>query len=468
MLFNSFQFLIFLPLVYGIFESLKTQTSRLWLFFFASCFFYSFLIPKYLLILFVLIAVDFWAGIGIENSKTQVTRKSWLVFSLIANVGMLAFFKYFNFFLGNVNAVAALLDWKLPIEALQLALPIGLSFHTFQSLSYVFEVYHGRFPAEKNLLRYSVYVLYFPQLVAGPIERPQNILPQLREKTVFDYARMVRGFYLMAQGLFKKAVIADSLALLVNQVFDRPSEFGIIATALGVLFFTFQIYCDFSGYSDIARGVSSLFGIELMVNFKKPYFSSSISEFWRRWHISLSTWFRDYLYIPLGGNRTGPWRRNFNLLVVFLVSGLWHGANWTFIIWGGLHGIYLLTENLILNRIGFERLPLFLRRAYVFFLVSLAWVFFRATDMANAIGVFRGLQTSPWKGMGVIPEFQISEGLIAILALFMVEWIDEQKDLWGMIRDSRWIFRWGIYWIMAILFLLTAQFAGHQFIYFQF
>jgi len=468
MLFNSFEFLLFLPLVYGIFELLKTQTSRLWLFFFASCFFYSFLIPKYLLILFVLIAVDYWAGIGIENSKTRVSRKSWLIFSLFANIGMLAFFKYFNFFLDNVNAVAVFLHWKLPVEALQMALPIGLSFHTFQSLSYVFEVYHGRYRAEKNLLRYSVYVLYFPQLVAGPIERPQNILPQLKEKTSFDYERMVRGLYLMTQGLFKKAVIADSLALVANQVFDQPTEFGSIATMMGILFFTFQIYCDFSGYSDIARGVSSLFGIELMVNFRKPYFSTSISEFWRRWHISLSTWFRDYLYIPLGGNRSGPWKRNFNLLIVFTVSGLWHGANWTFIIWGALHGAYLMVENLLLNQIGFSKLPELFRRGYVFLLVSLAWIFFRAVNVNSAFLTFSALLNAPMKGLELIPDYQLKEGFAAVLILAFIEWLDERKDLWSVIRRAPVLCRWGLYWLMVFLFLATAQFAGHQFIYFQF
>lgn len=468
MLFNSFEFMLFLPLVYGVYSFMKTQKARLWLFLVASCFFYSFLIPKYLLILFLLIAVDFFAGIRIEESASARSKKFWLGFSLIANLGMLGFFKYTDFFLENINHIAQALHWNLSISALKLILPIGLSFHTFQSLSYVFEVYYGRFAAERSLLHYSVYVLYFPQLVAGPIERPQNILPQLHRFQSYDENNLVRGMKLLTQGLIKKSVVADTLAPLANQVFDSPGSFGTAGTLLGILAFTIQIYCDFSGYSDMARGISLFFGIDLMVNFKTPYFASSISEFWRRWHISLSTWFRDYLYIPLGGNRVGAFQNQLNLFAVFLLSGLWHGSNWTFIIWGALHGLYLMIENQVLRPLGFDRWSVWFRRPLVFVLVALGWVFFRANSVGMAFQTLHALSGSFWQGWNLIPAFRIHEALLVIVMTLMVESAGQRRSFWERVGEFPLFLRLGVYGFLLLLFLVAGQFAGNQFIYFQF
>ena len=468
MLFNSFEFLVFLPVVYGVFYLLQNQKHRLILFFIASCVFYSFLIPAYLLILFLLIGIDFWAGIKIEQSSEKSLKKRFLIFSVCANLGILGFFKYTNFLIYNIQVLSHFYHWNLPLRTLEIILPIGLSFHTFQSLSYVFEVYQGRFRAERSLLHYAVYVLYFPQLVAGPIERPQNILPQLHRKTAFDRDRFSSGLKLMTQGLFKKAVVADTLAILANRVFDHPQDFGTLGTTAGIIAFTFQIYGDFSGYSDIARGVSLLFGIDLMVNFRKPYFAQSISDFWRRWHISLSTWFKDYLYIPLGGNRGTVLRTQINLLIVFLLSGLWHGANWTFLAWGFLHGSYLIIENRVIPGLGFDQWSRFPKRLLVFILVSIAWVFFRAQSMGSAVQTLSQLFHSPVLGWGMIPQFELIEAAVAISFLLLFEYLDDRTPIWSRIQKLSLFPRRLTYALILVLFLITAQFAGKQFIYFQF
>ncbi len=346
MLFNSLQFAIFFPVV-TLLYFLLPHKARVPLLFAASCIFYMAFVPKYILILAVLILIDYAAGIWIENARGH-RRKIILIVSLCANVGMLGFFKYFNFLNGNVAALAHFIGWNYSIESLKIILPIGLSFHTFQSMSYTIEVYRGKFKAERSLLHFATYVMFYPQLVAGPIERPQNLLHQFREKHFFNRARFVEGAQLMLTGLFKKIVIADRAAILVNTIYIAPQNFSGAQLLMATWFFAIQIYCDFSGYSDIARGAAKIMGFELMLNFNHPYLAASIADFWRRWHISLSTWFRDYVYFPLGGNRCSVAKNCFNLAVVFLISGFWHGANWTFIIWGALHAVfmiaYVLTE----------------------------------------------------------------------------------------------------------------------------
>ena len=468
MLFNSFSFLLFFPVVCLLYFWLSKQKSRLILLLVSSCFFYGFFIPQYLLILFLVIGIDFYAGKKIETTTNEKKRKLFLTLSLVANFSILFFFKYYNFTVENINHIIGFFHWNLSISALKIILPIGLSFHTFQSMSYVFEVYKKRFPAEKSILHYSVYVLYFPQLVAGPIERPQNIFPQLHQFHPFDYERCVAGLYLVTQGLFKKSVIADSLAPLANTIFSHPLSFGLVPTLSGVIAFTFQIYCDFSGYSDIARGISKILGIELMINFNKPYFANSMSDFWRRWHISLSTWFRDYLYIPLGGNRTSRSRTFFNLMLVFILSGFWHGANWTFLSWGALHGLFLILELSILKNMKFDHWPKVFSRIYVLILVSTTWVFFRANSMDDVLGIFSSVFRSPYLGFDLIKKYQMIEALILILFLVMFEFLDSKKNIHEWVRSLFWIPRWTIYWTVAIIFLFAAQFTGNQFIYFQF
>jgi D-alanyl-lipoteichoic acid acyltransferase DltB (MBOAT superfamily) len=393
MLFNSFAFLLFFPVV-TITYFLIPHRFRWALLLSASCFFYMAFIPKYILILGVTILVDYLAGIGLE--KLEGPKRRWLLLaSILTNIGMLAFFKYFNFANENLAALAGFLHWNYPVQTLSIILPIGLSFHTFQSLSYTIEVYRGNQKAERHLGYLALYVMYYPQLVAGPIERPQNILHQLHTEHKFEYQRVADGLKWMAWGMFKKVVIADRMLLFVNPVYEDPTKYHGPALVLATLAFAIQIYCDFSGYSDIALGSAQVMGVKLMKNFDHPYFARSISEFWRRWHISLSTWFRDYLYIPLGGNRVTRPRWAFNLLLTFLVSGLWHGANWTYVIWGLLHGFYFVISALTESSrgslsalIGLDRWPRLqaaLSTLTTFSLVTFAWIFFRATSLADAL-----------------------------------------------------------------------------------
>jgi len=400
MLFNSLAFLIFFPVV-TLLYFLLPHKFRWFLLLAASCFFYMFFKPEYILILAFTIVIDYFAGILLENEPDKIRRKKYLVMSLIANIGVLAVFKYYNFINSNITGIALLFGCKNHLPFLNWLLPIGLSFHTFQAMSYTIEVYRGNQKAERHFGIYALYVMFYPQLVAGPIERPQNMIHQFYAKHKFDYNNAVNGLNLIAYGLFKKIVIADRLSVYVNQVYNNLDYANTLSTLIGVCFFSIQIYCDFSGYSDIARGTAKFMGYDLMVNFNRPYLSKTIAEFWARWHISLSTWFRDYLYIPLGGNRTGKWKWYRNLLIVFLLSGLWHGANWTFVIWGALHGFYLifglLTKNIrgsFIRFTGIEKLKglyTFINQSVIFILVTFAWIFFRAEDLHKAKAVINNL-----------------------------------------------------------------------------
>ncbi|MBF0483583.1 MAG: MBOAT family protein [Candidatus Omnitrophica bacterium] len=397
MLFNSFQFAIFFLIVTALYFKLPHK-YRWALLLSASCGFYMAFIPVYIFILFTTIIVDYWAGMQIERTQ-GAARKYWLIFSLVVTCAILFVFKYFNFFNSNLAAVANFFDWNYSLENLRLILPIGLSFHTFQSMSYVIEVYRGNQKAEKNFGIYSLYVMFYPQLVAGPIERPQNLLHQFYEEHTFDFNRVVGGLRLMVWGLFKKIVVADRLAVIVNQVYNNPHEYTGIPVILATVAFAFQIYCDFSGYSEIAIGAAQVMGFRLMQNFNRPYSSRSVAEFWKRWHISLSSWFRDYFYISLGGNRVSKPRWFFNLLITFMVSGLWHGANWTFLIWGILNGFYLTcgiwTQDIrkkIVSTIGLDQLPYLhnlIRVGCTFALICFSWIFFRASSLSDAVWLIK-------------------------------------------------------------------------------
>ena len=357
-------------------------------------------IPIYILILGFTIIIDYLAGIFLEKS-TEKNKKLFLIASLVANIGVLCVFKYYNFLNDNLTELLRGIRLQNPIPALSILLPIGLSFHTFQAMSYTIEVYRGNQKAEKNFGIYALYVMFYPQLVAGPIERPQNLLHQFYEKHAFDYERVVNGLKLMLWGFFKKLVIADRLALYVGAVYNNPTHHTGLSFIVATIFFAFQIYCDFSGYSDIAIGAAKIMGFKLMTNFNRPYFAKNISEFWQRWHISLSTWFRDYLYIPLGGRRVSIPRWYFNLFFVFLVSGLWHGANWTFIIWGALNGFYLVfaivskgIRDRITHLVGLNRLPNInraLQIAITFMLVCFAWIFFRANSISDSFLIIKNI-----------------------------------------------------------------------------
>ena len=394
MLFNSFEFAVFFPIV-TLLYFLLPHRARVPLLVAASCWFYMAFVPKYLLILFGVILVDYAAGRLIAPAR-GARRRGLLVVSIAANVGLLAFFKYFDFIQGNIAAVSQWLGHAAPFSPLHILLPIGLSFHTFQSMSYTIEVYRGRTPAERSLLHFACYVLFYPQLVAGPIERPQRLLPQFHTRHTFDSARFWSGVRLMAGGLFIKIIVADQLSPFVDAAYTSPASYSGAELLLATYMFAMQIYCDFCGYSNIARGAARVMDVELMENFNKPYLAESLAEFWRRWHISLSTWFRDYVYIPLGGNRVGNGRLAVNLLIVFAISGIWHGANWTFAIWGLLHGLFLIAE-LALGlgaKTSPSRVGTWMRRLVVFNLTSLAWVFFRAADVTTAAFVLRRIATA--------------------------------------------------------------------------
>jgi len=460
MLFNSIEFAIFLPFVYLAFSVANPKWRNLILLA-ASCHFYAAFIPKYLLILFAVILLDYAAALGIEKFRH---KKAILLASLVGNLGILAVFKYFNFFIDNLHDLAVAVGWNYSPGHFALVLPIGLSFHTFQSMSYTIEVYRGKQKAEPDFLLYALYVLYFPQLVAGPIERPQNMFPQFKRVWTFDYEQAREGLQLIACGLLKKCVVADTLALMVNQAYGDPASHSGASLLLASIFFSWQIFCDFSGYTDIARGVSRLFGIELMMNFDKPYLAAGFSEFWRRWHISLSTWFRDYVYIPLGGNRAGPWRHSLNLLVVFLVSGFWHGANWTFIVWGAIHWL-LLTVEFVSPSI---RAPRVLRGIYVFSAVTLAWVFFRASSVAEAGSILdRILRWEPGT-LSITQSSHFVFGASAVSLFFFFQVWDAKTHLQSAFGRRSAFFRWAAYASAIFLFVLLGQFSSNQFIYFQF
>lgn len=442
----------------------------------ASCYFYMAFVPIYILILGFTIVIDYFAGIFLEEARGK-KRKMWLIASLVANIGVLAIFKYYNFLNENLTVLLHGVGWENPIPYLKILLPIGLSFHTFQAMSYTIEVYRGHQKAERNFGIYSLYVMFYPQLVAGPIERPQNLLHQFYEEHFFDYDRVVEGLKLMLWGFVKKLVIADRLALYVDAVYSNADQHSGISLMVATVFFAVQIYCDFSGYSDIAIGAAKVMGFKLMKNFNRPYFSSSISEFWSRWHISLSTWFKDYLYISLGGNRVSIPRWYFNLFFVFLVSGLWHGANWTFIIWGALNGFYLvaaLVRDRLLAAAGWKKTnstPWLMKAVnigFTFLLICFSWIFFRANNLDHARLIIRKIFTFE-KGPLFVTNPTFTYSLFAIAFLFAVEAKQEYyKGSFTLLNNKSLSVRYITYLALILLILLIGVFDGSQFIYFQF
>jgi alginate O-acetyltransferase complex protein AlgI len=477
MLFNSLQFFLFFPIVTILYFLLPHKFRWIHLLA-ASCIFYIAFIPVYIFILIFTIIIDYIAGILIENAKGK-KRKQFLLLSIIANVGVLVVFKYYNFFSDNINHLLhAFHISTFNVPLLGLILPIGLSFHTFQAMSYTIEVYRGNQKAERHFGIYALYVMFYPQLVAGPIERPQNLIHQFKEEHHFDYENAANGLRLMLWGMFKKVVIADKLALFVDPVFTHPSHYPSLTLLIATLFFTFEIYCDFSGYSDIAIGAARVMGFTLMKNFDKPYWSKSVAEFWKRWHISLSTWFRDYLYISLGGNRVSIPRWYFNLFIVFLVSGFWHGANWTFIAWGALHGFYLVFAIIRDKLIGPIRIPArnFFNVIITFILVSITWVFFRANSISDAFYILKRLPGSindvihlhSFRIGSSLPLDKMPASIALIIFLLLVEAIQGKTDIQTLLKKQPFYLRWGTYYILIAGILLFGEFGSRTFIYFQF
>jgi alginate O-acetyltransferase complex protein AlgI len=479
MLFNSLQFAIFFPIVVAIFFLLAQRWRVHWLLA-ASCFFYMAFIPAYILILIVTILIDYFAGIYLEKVDGK-KKKALLWLSIISTCTVLFIFKYFGFFAGSFVGLAGLLGWHLSRPVISIILPIGLSFHTFQSLSYVVEVYRGNQKAEKNFVVYATYVMFFPQLVAGPIERPQNLLHQFREWHAFNYTEVNSGLKRMAWGFFKKLVIADRLALYVNDVYSAPRNFNGLQLTLSTFFFAYQIYCDFSGYTDIALGAAQVLGFRLRENFDTPYYSLSLSEFWRRWHISLSTWFRDYVYIPLGGNRVSKQRHIVNLLITFGISGLWHGANWTYVFWGLLNGLYLVAgwltkgwRDRVFGVIGLHEHTLVRRTIMLsttFVLTCVAWIVFRARNMSDALYVFTHL-ASGWNFNQIATQQfflrQLPVAIAAILALEIGQLWNGTVSVTSFVGKMPMAVRWALYAGFVMTVVMFGVYKQMQFIYFQF
>jgi alginate O-acetyltransferase complex protein AlgI len=484
MLFNSLQFCAFFFVVTSLFFILPHQW-RWALLLAASCYFYMAFIPVYISILAFTIVIDYIAGIIIERSQGK-TRKYFLIASLIANVGVLFVFKYFNFLSNSLTDLISQLSQQ-PVShiGLRIILPIGLSFHTFQSMSYTIEVYRGNQKAERHFGIFALYVMFYPQLVAGPIERPQNLLHQFHERHNFDYQRVTDGLKLMTWGMFKKVVIADRLAVFANEIYQSPRRYEGWPLIIGTIFFAFQIYCDFSGYSDIAIGSAQVMGFKLMQNFRRPYFATSIADFWSRWHISLSTWFRDYLYIPLGGNRVSQWRWCANIMIVFLISGLWHGANWTFVIWGALNGLYLIVgawtqkiRSRISSALRLDRVPLLhsaIQITITFSLVTFTWIFFRANSLSNAFYIASHLWPGPNQpGIGASlsmlgTPIDIIAAVGAIILLMIVESLQSRQSIRYTLAQQPLAVRWLAYYILVMAIIVLAEISNPtEFIYFQF
>ncbi len=500
MLFNSLDFLLFLPLVVGLYYGLPVR-FRWFVLLIASYVFYAWWKIEYLLLLFASTLTDYLCGLAMGRHPTRHARRPFLILSLITNLGLLATFKYLGFFADSLEALLGLLGQPTDVPVIDILLPVGISFYTFQTLSYTIDVYRGKLEPERHFGYFALYVSFFPQLVAGPIERASNLLPQLHAPRPLNLFWLRSGFLLILWGFFKKVVIADRLALYVDPVFAQPTSYHAAHFWIALYFFIFQIFCDFSAYSDIAIGTARIFGVDLMENFRRPFAARSIAEFWQRWHISLTTWFRDYLYTPLlrSGGRSSKARWMGSILIVFVLSGLWHGAAWTFVLWGTLHGLYLVVGLLtrparraLWHRLehhiaqtapfparaaglsGLSQLLLHLRGGLAllttFHLVVLSLILFRAASITNAVYIATHLLDfggSPGLAGFSFADWVISLGSIGLLET--VQWIDAH-----VVRLETWIdtaprlVRWGVYYLLMILVLLFGVFDRRPFIYFQF
>lgn len=481
MLFNSISFAIFLPIVFFLYwfmtnKNLKLQNLLLLV---ASYYFYACWDWRFMFLLMFSTFLDYYTGLKIEESKNQNLRKFWLWLSVGINLGFLGFFKYYNFFAESFAEMLQNFGLQVNPWTLKVILPVGISFYTFHGLSYVLDIYFKRIKAERNFVEYAVFVSFFPLLVAGPIERATHLLPQIKVKREFSYEKAVDGMRQILWGLFKKMVIADNCAVFANQIFANSATASGSELVLGALFFTFQIYGDFSGYSDIALGTARLFGIDLLRNFAFPYFSRDIAEFWRRWHISLSSWFRDYLYIPLGGSKGGNWMRIRNTFAIFLVSGFWHGANWTFIIWGFLNALFIMPSIILktnrnnLEIVAMNKLIPSFRDVFnillTFSLTVFAWIFFRAESVHHAIEYISGIINA---SLFTIPDVKTAAyATLILIAFFMlIEWIGREHQFAlqdFLVKKPRFI-RWLFYGFIILLIGLFLQTHETPFIYFQF
>jgi len=482
MLFNSIDFAIFLPIVFILYWFVTSKNLKLQniLIVAASYFFYGWWDWRFLSLILFSTLIDYSVGVRLSKEENTSKRKILLLISILVNLGFLGFFKYYNFFLDNFITAFSFFGTPINAQGLNIILPVGISFYTFQTLSYTIDVYKRKFEPTKNFIAFTAFVSFFPQLVAGPIERATHLLPQFYKKRTFDYSKAVDGMRQILWGLFKKMVIADNCAEFANLIFNNSADYSGSTLVLGAIFFTFQIYGDFSGYSDIAIGTSRLFGFDLMQNFNFPYFSRDIAEFWRRWHISLSTWFRDYLYIPLGGSRGGTWMKVRNTFVIFLVSGFWHGANWTFIVWGALNAIYflplLLTNNnrnnleIIAKGKVFPGIKEFSFMLLTFGLTVFTWIFFRANNIGHAISYISEIISPSLFTIPKLAEIEKAITTIILVGIFvLIEWQGRecQYAVANLSTKLKRPLRYAMYYTIIIsIFWFGAK--EQQFIYFQF
>jgi alginate O-acetyltransferase complex protein AlgI len=474
MLFNTFEFLIFFFSVLIVFFSVP-QKRRWFVLLLASYFFYGYWKPSYLILIAGSTIADYLLSNAIGKSKNDRKRKKLLSTSLILNLSLLFAFKYFDFLADSFNEILTTSDNSYKIKLLNLALPVGISFYTFQTMSYTIDVYNRKIKPEKHFGIFALFVSFFPQLVAGPIERASNLLPQFKRDTFIDYNRFASGAQLILWGLLKKALIADRVGLIANEIFNNHEDYQGFTLIIGVICFAFQIYCDFSGYSDIAIGTARVFGYDLMKNFKSPYFASSLTDFWRRWHISLSTWFKDYVYIPIGGNKVLKWRWYFNLWITFLISGIWHGANWTFVLWGAIHGFGLVIENIL----SYKRSDKFLlfKKLWIFSLICLAWIFFRANTISDAFTIIGNILSfdhynTSQLSLYIVPTSKNAvfsmDFILAYAGIFTLLFTEHQlivKNRWRLIPKN---IKLVLFSVATVAFLLLGVFDINEFIYFQF
>lgn len=476
MAFNSFVFATFLLIVFSLYWSLPRNALgiRNAFLLIASYVFYGWWDWHFLGLIMLNSTVDYVTGLALYQTQSKGKRKFLLGISLATNLGILGFFKYYDFFIDSAMEVLQTIGFQANFHTLAIILPVGISFYTFQTLSYTIDIYRGKIIPTRNAIAYFAFVSFFPQLVAGPIERASHLLPQFLQRKEFSIDKAKDGLRQILWGLFKKTVIADNLAPYVDKIYSNYEAYPGPMLLLGTVYFAVQIYCDFSGYSDMAIGTARLFGFNLRRNFAYPYFSRDIGEFWRRWHISLSTWFRDYVYIPLGGNRTKTTFHHFsNLILTFTISGFWHGANWTFVVWGFLNGLYYLppvlrgphkheTEVVALGRFWPTPLELF-QICRTFTLISFAWIFFRATSFSHAIGFIAHIGTSSW-----LAPLRHTKGLWYVLLIFVIDWIQRDKQHPLEIAALPRYTRWAIYYTISILILFVGKTGHVPFIYFQF
>ena len=476
MIFNSFEFLFFLPVIFVLYWfAVKNQPRQQnILLLLASYYFYANWDYRFLFLLIFSTVLDYFCGLKMQENQGKASKRFWFWLCVSINLGFLGVFKYYNFFTASFVEMLSGIGVHANISTLNVILPVGISFYTFHGLSYVIDIYKERIKPEKNFVDYAVFVSFFPLLVAGPIERATHLLPQIQSKRIFNYQSAVDGLRQILWGLFMKVVVADNCAVVVNHVFDNPESQNSGSLAIGAIFFAFQIYGDFSGYSNIALGTARLFGIELLRNFSYPYFSRDIAEFWRRWHISLSTWFRDYLYIPLGGSKGGIWMQVRNTLIILIVSGFWHGANWTFIIWGTLNALYILplvvfnlnrkNTNIVAENSILPSVKEIIQIVFTFAITTLAWIFFRAESVTEAIFYIGKMLNYSNFGM---PKVDLKPFLF-ILILVGVEWFQRKKPHGLEISAiQNWTTRWIIYFLVFLIILFFGA-SSDSFIYFQF